>query len=215
MTRLRELALELSSEGLQDGMIPFALIAASDGLKKLTIVTDRSNKAAYLGRRLVREQGGDEYAIAVDTFLRIDGVRHDAILVESGTRESHAAEVTAHTYAAGKFAAVHEMGTRPSALHAWDPFGLDWGGVTPDFVNEDQNAAVLVGNHRLESAESVARTVRFFRARAEYLTARMPPGGTCRIFLDDRGQTVSAATRAELLRGLAPSAVQFLSEMKR
>ena len=59
MNDLFERALALAFDRLGSGhqMLPFALVVAQGGTTEcLTIGTDRSDKAAYLGRRLVRER---------------------------------------------------------------------------------------------------------------------------------------------------------------
>jgi len=224
MPSVRELALDIASSSLDEDMLPFVLLDGAKGMTHLTIVTGRSYRALHLGRRMVREHADDatEYAIVVDAFVRIEGERSDALFVEIGAAGSEASHVTVHRYrreVGTKPAFVGEplvYETRPSALVRWDPLELDWGGITPDFYNKDQNHAVHVVAHELESTENVARTVRFLLARARHFSRHLPAGAQQSAFVDDRGQQVPAANREMLARGLAGAlGLKYIGEDKR
>jgi hypothetical protein len=225
MPSLLELALDIAASSLEETMIPFALINGGKGMTHLTIVTGRSDRALHLGRRMVREhaEGATEYAIVVDAFVRSEGVRQDALFVEMGAAGSKASHVTVHRYRRESGAKPTFTGesfayeTRPSALVRWDPLlELEWGAVTPDFYNKEQNHAVHVVNHDLESTDNVARTVRFLRARARFFACNMPPNPKQSAFVDDRGQDVPTENREMLARGLAGAVeLKYLAEEER
>lgn len=146
MNDLFELALAVAFDRLGTGaqLLPFALVVGDDDLDEcLTIVTDRSDRALYLGRRLVRERAGAtrEYAIATDACVRRDGERLDAVIIETCKRGETSARVLAQPYrmageAAQALGEPVSLGARPSELDAWDPHSLDWGPIAPDtYVN--------------------------------------------------------------------------------
>jgi hypothetical protein len=205
MATLHEQALEMAIASIpeDDGpLFPFALISAAGKLQHVTIVTSNSHKAMAVGRRMVLEQGGDEYAIVTDTFVRVEGERFDAVFVEYGDRD--VGRVIAQRYRrTSKVELIGEpldVERRPSAFGRVDPFTLPWGGVTPDMYNKNENHAVHSITHELQSSEHIARTVRFLRARARVFRAALPPNSKQTAFIDDRGQNIS---RAELASGLA------------
>ena len=225
MSGLLEEALALAFDRLGSGgqMMPFALVAQDDGATAcLTVVTDRSDKAQYLGRKLVRERAraAREYAIATDAFLRRDGERVDAVIIETARRGEASARMVAQAYrlvggSAQRLGEIAPLGERPSVLEAWDPSSLDWGAITPDVYVAAQKLAVHVVNHDFASDENVERTVRFLRARARHHARHLPPGSTQLAHYDDRGQTLSDPARERLTRGVAPELqVRFMSETK-
>ena len=57
-------------------------------IEHLALVTGRSDKAEYLGRRLVRDRAASarEYALVVDAYVRRRGERFDAVIIESAAR---------------------------------------------------------------------------------------------------------------------------------
>jgi len=208
MPSLAELALEIAASSLGD-TLPFVLLAGVQGMKNLTIVTDRSDRALSLGRRMVRQQaeGATEYVIVVDVFVDLVRERSDALLVEVGAAGNDTAHVTAYRYRRGDkpelFGEPILYEKRPSSLVRLDPFTLDWNAITPDLYNKEDKHAVHIVNHDLESADNVARTVRFLRARARYFARHLPADGKQTAFVDVRGQRVSPAHREMLARGLA------------
>jgi hypothetical protein len=223
MNDLLERALALSFDRLgSDGqMLPFALVVgAGDATECLTIVTDRSDKAAYLGRRLVRERARTtvEYAIATDAYVRRNDERLDAVIVEVGKHGEPSAQVLAQPYRmsdgrAQRVGSPLSMGSRPSELEAWDPHSLDWGAITPDVFVEAQKLAVHVVNHNFESDENVERTVRFLRARIRHHAPHLPPGASQLVHYDDRGQSLTSGARTSLAYGIgAHIPVRFTSE---
>jgi hypothetical protein len=94
-----------------------------------------------------------------------------------------------------------------------DPFELDWGTATPEFVNEERRLALHVANHDLANPANVRRTTRFLVARSRWFARHLPAGWQQRVVIDDRGQSPAPGTREVLrhaLTGLAE--VSFLSE---
>jgi len=202
-------------------MLPFALVVAQGGTTEcLTIVTDRSDKAAYLGRRLVRDraEGAQEYAIATDAYVRRDGQRLDAVIVEASKRGEDSASVFAQPYevtggAARRLGESLALGSRPSELDAWDPHSLDWGAITPDIYVKEQKLAVHAVNHNLESDENVERTLRFLRARMRHHSPHLPQGSSQLVHYDDRGQSLTDGRRTALIVQLGENVqVRFMSE---
>ena len=196
------LAIAIASIPPDDGPVfPFALASTAGVLQHTTIVTSNSHKAMATGRRMVLEARADEYAIVVDTYIRVEGERFDALFIEYGDRD--VARVIAQRYR--RAPGVELVGEpldverRPSAIVPLDPFELSWGGVTPDMYNKTENRAVHVVNHELQSSEHIARTARFLRARARVFRTALPPNCKQTAFIDDRGQTVA---RAELTSAL-------------
>jgi hypothetical protein len=219
---LRKQALEFAVDGLgPDGMlIPFALASGPQGILNFTIVVDRSDEALEMGRKIVLDHANEieQYVICVDTYLRIDGQRCDAILLEIGRRGE--ATVFAYRYerANGKATIVGneiEFERRQSALAKPDPFLFDWGGITPDMFNEELNHAVHIVGHELESSENVARTIRFVRARARHFARHLPDGAKQSAFIEDRGQNITPQTRGRLASELGGVEIQYISELKK
>jgi hypothetical protein len=208
MTDLFERALAVAFDRLGTGgqMLPFALVVGEGDLAEcLTIVTDRSDKAQYLGRRLVRETAGAarKYAIATDAYVRRDGERLDAVIIETCERSKPSATVLAQPYRmAGEVAQPLgdplSLGVRPSELDAWDPHSLDWGAITPDRYVEAQKLAVHIVNHNFESTENVERTVRFLRARVRHHAPHLPEDSSQLVHYDARGQSLTDSARAAL-----------------
>ena len=220
MTDLFERALALAFErfGTDGQSAPFALVVG-ETIECLTIITDRSDKAAYLGRRLVRGRSASAtaYAIAIDAFVRRDGARLDAIIVEGAKRGESDARLVAQPYrlvrgAPERLGAPVFVGARPSELVDWDPHSLDWGPITPDVYVDAQKLAVYVVNHDLESAENVARTIRFLRARVRHHAPHLPEGSVQLVHYDDRGQSVTSRSRAVLADVADDVQVRFSSE---
>ena len=218
MSKLHERALELAASGLASGepLVPFALSARGETFTYTTLVTERSDVAMQMGRLFVRQQARDcdEYVIVADAFVRVDGVRRDAILVERGTRDHHVAEVVAHLYEQARLTGVEPLEHRPSALADVDPASFAWGPVTPDFYNREHNEAAVVVNHVLDSPDAVARTIRFVRGRIAHHARYLPGGARFRIFIEDRGGDIDRAVRDELVAAFAPSPVALMSELE-
>ncbi len=214
----RTLSLSFDRLGSGDSMLPFALVVGpANTVECLTIVTDRSDKAQYLGRRLVRERAprAVEYAIATDAFVRQNDERLDAVIVEVGRRGEPAAYVVAQPFerSVGNAQRVGNplpLGTRPSELVAWDPHSLHWGSITPDVYVAAQNLAVHVANHNFESDENVRRTVRFLRARIRHHAPHLPAGCSQLVHYDDRGQFMTNEARTMLARDVGVE-VRFTS----
>lgn len=225
MSTLRDEALKIGIESIDPSgpMLPFVLARGVDGkMMHFTLVVDRSDQALETGRRMVLEQAAtiSEYALVVDSYLRVDGVRHDVLLVESGAAGEPTVRVTAHRYRHAADTAVLdgepiEVEQRPSALLPLDPQLLDWGAITPDFYNEEQNHAVHVVSHALDMPEQVARTVRFIRGRARWFARHLPEGAQQSVFVEDRGRDLTDATRDALVSGFGDAlAVRYLSELE-
>jgi hypothetical protein len=224
VSKLRDEALELGIASIDPSgpMLPFVLAMGTDGkLIHLTLVVDRSDQALEVGRRMVLERAKEiaEYVLVVDSYLRIDGVRHDVLLVESGAANAPTARVTAYRYRHAADTAVVEgapidFEQRPTALLPLDPHLLDWGSITPDFYNDEQNHAVHVVSHALDVPAEVARTIRFVRGRARWFARHLPAGAKQSVFVEDRGRELTEATRDTLLHGFGDAlAVRYLSEL--
>ena len=212
VNELLERTLMLSFDRLGSGgqMLPFALVVREgDTTECLTIVAERSDKAAYFGRRLVKERASTalEYAIATDAYVRRDGERLDAVIVEMGKRGEAIAQVVAQPYrvsdgAAERVGAPLSLASRPSELSDWDPHSSDWGAITPDIYNDARKLGVHIVNHNLELDENVERTIRFLRARIRHHARCLPAGSSQLVHYDDRGQSVTASARTLLVTGL-------------
>jgi hypothetical protein len=185
--------------------IPFALVERSTGGPQYaSLMATNSVRASIMGRRFVAAHAADAtgYALAVDAFVRIEGERRDAIIVEHAMAGAPTAEVVACPYqrvdGALSFGDPLPYRIRPSALVPLDPNTLDWGVITPDFYAAGDNRAIHVVNHALEVDDT--RTVRFLRARARvfdrHLPASPPPTQECTI--DIRGQHVPASRQVDL-----------------
>jgi len=216
---LRERALDLAKVSLDDGpVLPFVLLAsAGELLQHITVVSANSHAAMSAAHRIVREQGGasDEYAIVVDTYVRVEGQRHDAVLVEAGHRGADEVIVVAQRYSGRDFVGeLLEYERRPPAYVKVDPQALRWGAATPDFYNDKQKHAIHVINHLLEP-DNVTRTVRFVRARARHFERNLPRGTQQSAFIEDRGQDVSPELRERFERELVGIGVQYMSELRR
>ena len=219
MTTLRDRALALVTD-VDD--LPFVLVESTTGeLAHTTIVTTNSARAMIAGRRAVRELAATAaaYAIVIDSFVRLDDVRSDALLVEHATRGDATAEVTVHTYGRDGNALVLSVAIpferRPSALVPLDAFALQWGAIHPDFYRARDNHAAYSINHALETDEQIVRTARFLGARARMLRVHLPrdPSPMQTAHVDDRGQAITAAQREDLVRRLnGVMAVEFRSE---
>jgi hypothetical protein len=212
VTDLARAALDLARDILADGqLLPFALVEGPDGLKKLTIVTPRSDMAMILGRRLIKaEVSAERYAICADAFLRIAGERRDAVLIEDGNRGDRTALVVGHPYSGAVFDTAVDLERRPSAMHDWDPLDFDWGAASVDIYNEERKLAVHIVNHELATAEQLARSVRFVRARIRHHTRCLPQGTSHIVHVEDRDRVVD---KAELRAGIGGTAqVMFASE---
>ncbi|MEO8702511.1 MAG: hypothetical protein ABI867_20875 [Kofleriaceae bacterium] len=220
MKDLRALALEQAGALLGEGpVIPYALVEGADGtLQAFTIVTQRSDTAFVLARRIVRTHAAKAvaYAITIDTFLRIEGVRTDAILVEVGRRDEMAT-ITAHAYANGAWSGQPvPFDARPSVIgDDNDPRAWTWTAVMPDRYNPTENKVAHIVNHRLSDANEIDRTVRFVHARAANVARNTPLTPPLRqiVAIEDRGQDLDAVKRAAIVNGLEGFAVQWISEM--
>ncbi|GEM_PF-4290349 len=194
-----------------DEITPFVFAERAEGNVHATIVTANSARAMILGRRMVRDQLAEAtaYAIVCDSFVRIEGVRHDAVLIEHAARGELTAEIVAYPYRATEdglsIGEAVPFQRRPTALVPLDPHALDWGPIIPDLYNAGLNKAAHSVTHRLDTDDAVDRTIRFLGARARmfarHLPPTPPPGQLA--FIDLRGQTVPEARRARLTNGLA------------
>ncbi|WP_394834967.1 hypothetical protein LVJ94_51555 [Pendulispora rubella] len=223
MNDLFERALALAFDHLASGeeMLPFVLIVGQRGATEcIAIVTDRGDKAAYLGRRLVREraEGALGYAIVTDAYVRRGRQRLDAIVVEASKRGKDSASVLAQPYeiiggAAQRLGESLHFGSRPSELDAWDPHSLDWGPITPDMYVKEQALAVHAVNHNLESDENFERTLRFLRARIRHHAPHLPHGSSQLVYYNDHGQLLTVDKRLALRARLGENVqVRFTSE---
>ena len=216
-TTVHDEAFALAAERLADEvpMRPFALIATEAGRREcVTLVTDRSDKAAHLGRRLARARAdrAAAYAIATDAYVRRGDQRVDAIIVESAARGDAMARLVARPHVGAALRDdVLELGTRPSAIVDVDPFTWDWGPITSDLYDAERQLAIHVVIHELGAADDVARTIRFLRARLRRHALVLPAETTQVVHVDDRGQQLAPETRAALRRAFEH--VAFTSEM--
>jgi hypothetical protein len=94
-----------------------------------------------------------------------------------------------------------------------DPLGLDWGGASAEFQNDEARSAVHIFVHRLASAEQVDRALRFAEARLAWFGKKMP-GYAQEAWFDDREQQVAAGAREKIRAALQGKAagLMFMSE---
>lgn len=204
VTSLLDHAVMLASEGLPE-LVPFALVQAAT-LHHATIVTERSDTAMHLGRKMVRRHRADAsaYVIAIDTYIRVDGERTDAVMFEHGTRDADVAELFAWPYRDRAWSGDRiPMGPRPSLLVDIDPVEFPWGdAITPDLVSADRTVAVHCISHDLSTDAAVARTIRFVRARIRSHARALPSDMRQLVSVDDRGPLVPSG-RARLRAAFA------------
>jgi len=95
-----------------------------------------------------------------------------------------------------------------------DPLSLDWGAATPEFANEEKNAATHILIHNISTPERADRSVRFALARVQWFAKKMPPGGTQEVWFDDREQQVPDAIRKSMKERVTPhvAGLMFFSE---
>lgn len=93
-------------------------------------------------------------------------------------------------------------------------YALDWGVVTPEFYNNEDNIAVHVFNHLLEGKENLVNSNSFIIARLNWYARHLPAGCIQIIKIDDRGQNIDRSTRNFIKTLLLNycSGVDFLSE---
>ncbi|PXX33720.1 hypothetical protein [Undibacterium pigrum] len=74
---------------------------------------------------------------------------------------------------------------------------------TPEFINHEKNEYVLVANHSLENQEAINLSLQFNKARIAFGNAHLPEHiSSCRIIYDIRGQSLPAATIAQVSKTL-------------
>ena len=71
---------------------------------------------------------------------------------------------------------------------------LDWGNVTPEFANIEENLFTYVFNHDLSSKAHIDRTIRFIVGRLCFYDQHLPENAKHEIKLDIRGQYLDQAT---------------------
>lgn len=175
------LVLQMFSPGDQP-----VLITETAGERKLTMLV--SDRALPLARRQARVSNPDAYAIAFDGI--VDGT-DPAVIVELAQRGDDVATVTAFRDG------VPTLLQRRHSMIDFDPLDLRWTRATPDIYGE-KTGAVHIISHRLDSAEAVARTLRFLRGRRAFFAEHAPLGTEQRAVIDTAGQDVPAALRAQL-----------------
>jgi hypothetical protein len=63
---------------------------------------------------------------------------------------------------------------------------------TPEFINSDIGAFILVANHSLESDEATRNSISYNKTRIAYGRKHLPAQvKSCRLIYDIRGQTIS------------------------
>ncbi|MBP8033680.1 MAG: hypothetical protein KAZ71_03720 [Bacteroidia bacterium] len=71
---------------------------------------------------------------------------------------------------------------------------LDWGQITPEGVNLNENEFLYVYNHDLSSSEKIDRTIRFIIGRLNYYDNHLPENPRHQIKIDIRGQSINNET---------------------
>jgi len=162
------------------------LITERAGQLEVTMVV--SERALAVARRKARVTNPDAYAIA------FDGVVDDtepAVIVELAHRGDEVASVTAFRDG------VATLLQRRHSMIDFDPLDLRWTRATPDIYGEKLGAVHIIA-HRLDSADAVARTLRFLRGRRAFFAEHAPLGTEQRAVIDTAGQDVPAELRAQL-----------------
>lgn len=90
-----------------------------------------------------------------------------------------------------------------------NPFELNWGHIVPEYASSSSRTAVHVIAHRLDSGESVARNIRFLRARLSWFTHHLPEGYRQRVLVYDVGQVLGSESRREIREALSELADVF------
>lgn len=182
-------------------LIPFVNLARGDQTLSITIVTTSSDQAFVLGHEAVRRHadGARAYCLVVDAYVRVDGERSDAFVIEYGELDRPTAQRYAQPYRATangpeRLGELQLVGEVPSALEPVDPFALDWGPITPDLFHEQKQIAVHVVNHALGDDESRTRTMRFLEARILRFAENLPEGCQQIVLVEDRRDDVSLET---------------------
>jgi hypothetical protein len=79
-------------------------------------------------------------------------------------------------------------------LNPYNMETLDWGQITPEGANLENNEFYYVFNHDLTSEEKVDRTIRFIVGRLNYYDLHLPAGPKHVIKIDIRGQSIEGST---------------------
>jgi hypothetical protein len=75
---------------------------------------------------------------------------------------------------------------------------LDWGHVTPESANMENNEFTYVYNHDISSPEKINRTIRFIVGRLAYYDKHLPANPKHLVKIDVRGQDISEATEEKI-----------------
>jgi hypothetical protein len=75
---------------------------------------------------------------------------------------------------------------------------LDWGVVTPEASNEQNNEFTYVHNHDLTTADKVDRSIRFLIGRLNFYAIHLPENGFHHVKMDIRGQQITDLTCAKI-----------------
>ncbi len=93
-----------------------------------------------------------------------------------------------------------------------NPTALDWGAITPEFVNQERGVAVHVLSHILESSADKRRSITFLNGRIRWFSLHLPEGWQQHVMIDDRGQYLTSTDRSFIAQGVLGAAdVQFMS----
>jgi hypothetical protein len=77
-------------------------------------------------------------------------------------------------------------------------YDLDWGVVTPEASNINENEYTYVFNHKLSTPAEVDRTIRFVVGRLRFYDKHLPNNPRHLVKIDARGQEIDQNT-AELI----------------
>lgn len=69
-------------------------------------------------------------------------------------------------------------------------FNLDWGPITPEGYDEENNQIIHVFNHNLEKKEYIQRSIIFIIGRIKFYKIHIPHGCSQKVVIDARGQTI-------------------------
>lgn len=67
---------------------------------------------------------------------------------------------------------------------------LDWGSVTPEASNVENNTFTYVFNHKLSSTAEIDRTIRFVVGRLQFYDNHLPANPRHDVRVDARGQSI-------------------------
>lgn len=85
-------------------------------------------------------------------------------------------------------------------LFSKDPYGLNWGNVTPDGVNEEKKEVINIFNFDISSAEKIFRCVIFSVGKIIWINKHIINGTKQKVIFDLRGQPITFLDRARKMK---------------